>query len=110
SGGPVRPRVISTGFGDRWRSDRLAGGHWAGRAGHATGGPSHAPPLASMVTPVIQRASGEARKATTSATSEASPIRPSAVVATIAGRMSGLTSIHEPMSVSMTPGVTVLTV
>src|SRR5262249_10193524 len=43
-------------------------------------GRSHCPPLASIDSPVIQRASSEARKTTTSAMSAASPMRPIAMV------------------------------
>jgi hypothetical protein len=44
------------------------------------GGDLLTPPLASIACPVIQRASSEARKATTSAMSAASPMRPNAMV------------------------------
>lgn len=68
------------------------------------------PPLASSVTAVIPRASCEARNATTSAISVSCPSRPMAIIATMFSSRPGALYTHAPISVSMTPGVTVFTV
>jgi hypothetical protein len=67
------------------------------------------PPVTSRSSPVIQRASSEARKATASAMSAGWPIRPSAVAPAVAAWTSG-SRRKGVMSVSVGPGATAFTV
>src|SRR5689334_10942728 len=69
-----------------------------------------APPVASIIWPVVQRASFDARKAMTSATSSAFPTRENTESASAPARASGNASHSAFISVSVTPGSTALTV
>src|SRR5262249_33836619 len=81
-----------------------------GSCGQAARGPSHCPPLASRVAPVIQPAASEARKATISAMSSGVPSRPKAMVDTTLASSPGADRTQEPMSVSRVPAAMLLTV
>src|SRR5919197_1708906 len=73
-------------------------------------GPRNVPPVASIRSPVTQRASSEARNATTSAMSAGWPIRPSVDADAVRASSSGLTCIQAFGPVSVAPGATVFTV
>src|ERR1043166_4422501 len=66
------------------------------------------PPFTPMISPVMNEASGEARKATAAATSSGLPKRPIGVICrTTSSEAAGTSAV---MSVSMKPGATALTV